>query len=335
MLSSVKKRALIVFATLVFAGSIGLGVSAQEQQGGGSGLIISPTRTELEIAPGGTQKIKVSLKNVSGIDITAKAEINDFESDNRSGDPKIFPSSDKHTAASVRNFLANVADVPLKKDEKKDFDIDLAVPANASPGAYYGIVRYSAVPLVAQAEGDNQISLTASVGTLILLTVPGDIKEQIQVQSVKAENLDSEKKPVSGTFFTKKPEQASVEIKNNGNGFSKPFGKVTLSKGGKEVYAYELNGSEQRANILPNSTRIFTNKLENIKTPGRYKISANVSHGSGGEVITSEASFWYVPVWCFFVLIGALLAIIAAIYVVYRRKFGKPSKKQQRKRRNS
>lgn len=332
MFSSVKKRALVVFAALVFVGSIGLNVSAQQQ--GGSGLVISPTRTELEIAPGGTQKIRVSLKNVSGVDITAKAEINDFESDNRTGDPKIFPSIDKHTAASVRNFLTNVADVPLKKDEKKDFDINLAVPANASPGAYYGIVRYSAVPVTGQAEGDNQISLTASVGTLILLTVPGDIKEQIQVQSVKVENVDSEKKPISRTFFTTKPEQSSVEIKNNGNGFSKPFGRVTLSKGSKEVYAYELNGGDQRSNILPNSTRIFTNKLENIKNPGRYKLSANVSHGSGGELITSEVSFWYIPAWCFYVFAALLLTLIAVVYAVYRRKFGKPTKKQ-RKRRNS
>jgi len=328
--SSAIKRILLVLGALIFASSIGLGVSAQEQ-GGGSGLVISPTRTELEIIPGSTEKLKITLQNVSGVDIIAKAQVNDFESNGKTGEPKIFPNSEKQTSASVRNFLTNVQDIPLKKDEKKDFEIDIAVPANAAPGAYYGIVRYAAVPAVAAEATDRQISLTASVGTLVLLTVPGDITEQIQLQSLRAENVDGSGNATARSFFTKKPTQVSAEIKNNGNGFSKPIGRISILKGGKEVFSYELNGTEPRANILPNSTRIFSNNIEKVNTPGRYKVSANISHGSGGEVITTESSFWYVPMWCFYVLAGLLLALIALGYLVYRKKFsGRSAKKSRR-----
>ncbi len=339
MLSAAKKRAIAIIFAIVFVGSLGFGVSAQDQSGG-SGLIISPTRTELEVSPGGLQKIKVTLQNVSGVDIIAKAEINDFESNGKTGEPRIFPGSEKHGSASIRNFLSNVNDVELKKDQKKDFEIDVAIPTNASPGAYYGIVRYAAIPVTAQESGGNQISLTASVGTLILLTVPGDITEQIQIQSIKAESLDDKGNPVARSFFTKKPSQVSIEIKNNGNGFSKPLGKVTVSKGGKNIYTYELNQTnalnptDSRANILPNSTRIFTNKIEKVNMPGRYKVSANISHGSGGEVVSIETSFWYVPAWCLYLLIGGLLAIIAAVYLVYRRKFGGKGTVRRRKKKS-
>ena len=95
---------------------------------------------------------------------------------------------------------------------------------------------------------------------------------------------------------------------------------------GKQVYSYELNNSTPRGNILPKSSRTFTDEVKNISKPGRYTATANVSHGTGGEVITQKVSFWYLPVWLIVTLLVLLAAIVGGAYYLYRKQFGKKRK---------
>lgn len=318
MLKGIWKRAALMAGVTVIVLSLGLGASAQQ---GGSGLIISPTRSELEIAPGGSDKISVSLKNVSGGDIIARAQINDFTSDGQTGEPRVIPDSKTESPNSIRKFLSGTIDLPLKSDEKKDFEIAINVPEGTPAGAYYGILRYTAVPGGESVPGEGKVALTASVGTLILIQVPGNITEQIQVRSIRALQNDKPK-----GFFLTAPTKIATEIKNTGNSFSKPFGRISIANGSKEVYSYELNNVEPKANILPGSVRTFTDEVKNVKKPGRYTVTANISHGRGGEVITYKSSFWYIPAFVIILFVGLILAIAAGGYLLYRKKFGRKRK---------
>ena len=311
------RRALsIITISLLSVWSLAAPVAAQEQAG--SGLIISPTRSELEIMPGGTGEVEITLSNVSGGSITAEATVNDFVSEDNTGKPKILTNSDEKLPVSIQDFITNLDDIKLSKDEKKTFKLNIAVPEDTSAGAYYGVVRYTAIPEGRElTDQERQIALSASVGSLVLITVPGDITEQVQLREVRV-GFDG----TFGTFLVKKPNVAEVEIKNLGNGFSKPFGRVTLTNfSGDEVYSYELNNASPRANILPDTTRVFSNPLEGVSAPGRYTLTANISHGNGGEVLTQKVSFWYIPVWLLIVGLLILLAIAAGVYVLYRNRF--------------
>lgn len=312
-----------VMLSLLVVASAGYAVTAQ--QGEGSGLSISPTRTELAIAPGTTDVVKLTLRNVSGQDVTAKAIVNNFQADGVTGEPKIIIDEKEAPPTSIKPFLGDVKDINLKKDEKVDFEVPVEVPANAAPGAYYGVIRYTAVPLGEELPQDNKVALTASVGSLVLIEVQGDINEQIQIQSMKV--LQNNK---SGSFFLKSPDKVAIDIKNNGNGFSKPFGRVNIHNGGKEVYSYELNNSDPKGNILPASSRVFTDDIKNVKMPGRYSVTANISHGRGGDVITYKSSFWYVPAWVMIAALGLLAAIVAISYLVYRKRFSNKGRKARR-----
>ena len=160
------------------------------------------------------------------------------------------------------------------------------------------------------------------MASLVLIEVPGDITEQIQVNSVKALK---DKKP--GSFFTSVPNKISIAVKNNGNSFSKPFGTVSVTDmSGKQVHSYELNNSTPRGNILPKSSRTFTDELKGVKKPGRYTVTANVSHGSGGEVITQKTSFWYMPVWVIITLLVLLAGLASGAFYLYRKQFGRKRK---------
>ncbi len=296
-------------------------VSAQ-QPNTGSGLNLSPTRTELKINPGGKDKITITLRNVSGVDIVAKVEVNDFTSDNITGEPKIDTDTSKQTAQSIRSFLVGVSDVDLKKDEKKDVTINIEVPLKAVAGAYYGVIRYSAVPVVEGQQKPGQVALTASVGSLVLLEVPGNVTDQIQVKSVKVYSGSKDHQKTS-SFFLNTPNQVGITIKNSGNGFSKPFGKVIISDmSGKQVFSYEINNTDPKANILPDSERVFKDDIKNIKWPGRYTINASLSSGTSGQLVNYSVSFYYMPLWFLIALIIVLVLIILAGMMLFRKYSG-------------
>lgn len=305
-----------VVASLLTVGLLVLPATpAIAQQANGSGLSISPTRTELSIKPGQAGTVSITLKNVTKGAVNAKAIVNDFEADNDTGEPKLITDDTKQSAASIRNFLLGLDDIPLKAGEQKDIVIPVQIPSDASPGAYYGVIRYQAIPVSDGSQGAGQVALTASVGSLVLIEVPGNITEKIQITSVKP-YLNG----TSGTIFTKKPNQVGIHIKNLGNSFAKPFGQVQIQNmSGKQVYSYELNNSTPRGNILPNAERTFKDDLKGVSTPGRYKIVANISYGSGGEVLNYTSTFWYLPTWLL-ILIGAIVLILigAAVYLFKR-----------------
>jgi hypothetical protein len=173
------------------------------------------------------------------------------------------------------------------------------------------------------------VSLTASVGVVVLLTVPGTIQQQLQALSVRA--YPSTTSRDSSSFFIKAPGAVGISLKNLGNGFATPFGTVNVTNMfGKQVYSYQLNNGEPRGVILPNSTRVFKDSIKGIKMPGRYTVTSNTSYGSGGEIVISTGTFWYIPVWLIVALVVLLAIIIAAVYVLYRRLSHRPSLRRRK-----
>ena len=120
----------------------------------------------------------------------------------------------------------------------------------------------------------GDVALSASVGTIVLITVPGTLTEQVELAGLHVYNDEKE-----ATFFLKQPNRAGVEINNLGNGFVKPFGTVEIrNMFGEEVYTYQLNDTNPRANILPDSSRIFVNDIKNINKPRRYTITPTLTY---------------------------------------------------------
>ena len=325
MLSSITKRLAVVSSVLVIAFGMIAPAAAQQGNSGGSGLSISPTRYDLQVNPGESQDIKITLKNISGTSIVAKSFINDFTSDNATGQPQIITNTSVFSPQSIRNFQSGLADVPLAKDASMTETINFSVPKSAAPGAYYGIIRYAAVRGDLSTSAGNDVSLTASVGVVVLLTVPGNIKEQIQVNRV-AVYKDTVTNN-SSSFYISQPGAVGIDVKNLGNGFAQPFGNVTVSNMfGKQDYSYQLNSSTPRGVVLPNASRTFKDSIHNIKIPGRYTVTANVSYGNGGEVLISTTHFWYLPVWLIVLLVIILAVLIAVGYILYRRLSRRPAK---------
>lgn len=340
MTSAFKRVSAILTAMLILMASTFVIRVANAQEGtGGSGLRISPTRSELSIVPGDSRTITQTVKNVTQSPVTVQPALNDFESDGVSGEPKLIGDPDQVSAYSLREFISLPEDFDLQPDEEKELTIQVAVPENASPGAYFGSVLYRASPQ--GDEGSGQVALVASVGSLVLLEVPGEITEKIQINDISAYLDDN-----SGSLFTKKPTDIGVEVENLGNSFSQPFGKVIVKDWrGNDVFSYELNDGQPRGNVLPESTRLFMQELYDvevktvngeeeitktspIKWPGRYEITGNISHGTTGEIFTVSTTFWYIPAWLIIVLLVLLVVLVGGAVWMYRRYVTKSTRRK-------
>lgn len=330
MVISIKRIVIVATVSVLLTALLPYSQGVNAQQSTGSGLRISPTRTELSLVPGDTKVIKQTVRNVTKNAVTVKPVLNDFESDGKTGEPKLIGDPEEVSAYSLREFISLPVDFDLNEGEEKEVIVNVTVPKTASPGAYFGSVLYRAAPQ--GTAGSGQVSLVASVGSLILLEVPGDIEQKIQINDISAYLKDTK-----GSLFTKKPDGIGVEIQNLGNSFSQPFGKVSVKDWrGKEVFIYELNDNLPKGNILPGSTRLFLDGLYNVEVktingkeeienkspivwPGRYTITGNIAHGSAGENFTVTSTFWYIPMWAIIIVAALLLVIVTVVFMTFRK----------------
>jgi hypothetical protein len=182
------------------------------------------------------------------------------------------------------------------------------------------------VPSTSLAAQQN-VGLTASVGTIVLVRVPGNLVERLDLIQLSAGQSD---KPRS--FFTGGDVQVITRLQNKGDIHVKPFGKVQVKDMfGKVVTEFELNNTDPRSNVLPDSVRKFTDNLPKRRWLGRYTILANLGYTQGsGDLITAQATFWYMPWWSLAVLALLVIALIGGGYWLYR-KYGAPKQKHGKK----
>jgi len=310
------KRLIAALSCLVLLAAAMPFASAQTANGSptGSGLSISPTISEFTIKPGDKATVKITLKNITVDNVTAQGFVNDFTSDGDTGNPKILTNTKQPTANSIRNFVYGLTDITLQRGEQKNVTVGLQVPANTTPGAYYGIIRYKAVPAGGGAPAPGQVALTASVGTIVLVTVPGNIHEQVQLKG-----LHVYRGAFDGKFFFRPPTRIGIEIANFGNGFVKPFGNVEVhNMFNKNVLGYQINNPKQPGNILPGSSRLFTQNIKGINQIGRYTVIASVSYGKGTQVLSLQKNIWYIPIWFAILFVALVLGLLYLAYRSYR-----------------
>lgn len=311
VLAAVSAVAMVVTASALPVGA--------QNTNSASGLRISPTRAEVSVEKGQASEAKFNIKNVTAGTITVKTVLNDFEPQ-EDGSPKPLAGGESN-AASIRSFVTLPTDFKLEPEQEQDVVVPIAIPEGQAAGAYYGVVLFQSVP-ADQASTPGQVSLTGSVGGIVLVNVPGEIKESMQLVSIRAgrQTPGTNNEVRLSNIFAQPFDRVQVRVKNTGNSFLKPYGRVTVSDWrGKEVAAYEMNDADPRANVLPNSQRVFTNPIEGVKMPGRYTIAAGIAYGNGGDVLTQKVNVWYLPVWVVVTTIAVIALLVFGLMKVLKR----------------
>lgn len=287
-------------------------VSAQTSNAAGNGIKVSPVRSELTINPGESKSVTLSVQNITGTTAEFQAIVNDFVVNGELGQPALILDADKFAPShSLKRYISAISNTTIDGGKTKDIKVVITIPKDAAAGGYYGAVRFTP----AGSATDKNVTLSASVGSLILVKVPGDLKEDTTISSFDVRKGEA---GVGGSsFFTSNKDLYSVvRFRNSGNVHEQPFGKIRLLKSGKVLQETEINNTDPRGNVLPDSIRRFNTKLTKVGSFGKYTVEGNFGYGTNGQLLSAKSSFWVVPLALIVGVLAAIIVIIVAIIAV-------------------
>ncbi len=293
-------------------GSTSPGGAASTSSGSpGQGLEISPPVVELSANPGQTVTVPIDVRDITRGELIAKGQADDFgASSNESGQPQILLNENGETRYSLKYWIPSVPDMDLQPDQLKTADIVINVPANAEPGGHYGVVRFTAVPPNLAGTG---VALSASVGTLILLTVNGPVTHNLTLvqfssglQNNKTDNWTSK------SSFETGPVDFLVRLHNGGTVHEQPSGQIVVKNMfGRQVSTMTVNSTG--GNVLPDSIRRFTTAMSNKKLFGYYSATLSLTYAKTMRV-NGSLHFWVIP-W---MLVLTVLLLIVILFFALR-----------------
>ncbi len=227
-------RTPLLFVVSVFLAGV-FGLRAVEA------LTLVPPSLEYSTAKGQTIEAKVKLLNNENRALTLTPSTANFGAKDETGEPDF--AFDAPTADLAAWIKIPVEPITLEPGETKEITFMIEVPAKAEPGGHYAGIFFASG---GAASDGGQIGIQSKLGTLIILTVEGNIRELGAISSVK---LDG------STIVSRPPVDFNIRIANSGNVHFKPKGKVTvLNMFGGEAETLTL---PQDKNVLPGQTRLF------------------------------------------------------------------------------
>lgn len=267
------------------------------------GLSAIPPRLEVIIQPGQVVTKEIKVRNESKSDRLITTSSKDFIVTNDTGTPiqleNLDESANRWAAASWIHI--SPSSYKLKPGETKALMVTIIAPDNALAGGHYSMILHSP-------NNESVLSSTGSVietnvGTLLYVTIPGDIKENAQIRDFSAPNF-SEYGPIN--FKTIIANSSDIHIT--------PAGSIAITNwfGGKTA-DLPLN----LTNIFPSTSREFQNVLSKKWLFGRYAATVTAGYGSTGQVAAATIFFWVIP-WKLIILVTIAIALIIAIYLLIK-----------------
>lgn len=283
--------------------------------GGGQALEIAPPLTYLKVDPGQTVTSKILIRDVANTDLIVTGQANDFVASGENGTPKVILDNTTPDPYSMKAWVAPITQLTLKPKQIVTLTVTLHVPANASPGGHYGVIRFTGTPPSLNGTG---VSLSASIGSLFLVTVSGKITDQLSVTEFSV-NKDGK----TGTLFQSGPLNFVERLKDSGNIHQEPAGLVTITDMfGRKLATLPVN--QNSSNILPGSTRKFSENLDssvigNKHLFGRYTAKLSLTYGTSKKTLTDTMSFWVIPYKLVAIVIASLIILFFALRYALKR----------------
>jgi hypothetical protein len=278
--------------------------------GSGQALEIAPPLITLTANPGQTIQAQIKLRDIAKNDLLVTNQVNDFVANGEDGTPKILTDTDQTSPFSVKDWITTIPSLLLKPQEIKTLNIAINVPTNASPGGHYGVIRFTGTPPKLNGTG---VSLSASLGALVLLTVSGKLHHDLSVQEFSVNDGGK-----AGSFFQSAPLTFVTRLHNTGNVQEEPSGHIIITDMfGKTIAGLNVNLPPR--NILPDSIRKFESKLDkNVighkRLFGRYHATLTLNYGDNNkQTVTASITFWVIP-W--HLILGVIIALIAGFFLL-------------------
>jgi hypothetical protein len=306
-----KLFAALFIILLAGAPLLGIAGSAYAQ---GFDLLLFPAKLELAVAAGTSQDFVINARNLGADTQTMRVYFNDYFI--RRNNDFVFrkPGHYSYSCATWLSTAPGDLLIPPGQTGSKKFTV--SVPANAEPGGHYGVIFFEQAP----PPGNANITAKPRIGSLILVTVPGQIIREGEIKSVSITSTwfwPAHKVPILPTRKVK----ARVVFYNSGNVHLTIHGSLTykasLGWGAGKVEFNDIT-------VLPKTTRYLETDIPDPPLVGSFKINATVQYGPSLDVFdtTKEmaGSFSEVPLSLLLIFIAVIAAVAIPLTVRHGRK---------------
>lgn len=281
-----------VFCILVIPG-----VSFAQQEG----IQISPLTYNLEIKPGETKQAKIIVTNLNDTDLQYICEAEPFSGVSEEGAPDFSNTELREgvtTLADWIEFESSTKEGTINPGLEKEINFSISIPVGAEPGGHYAAVF--AKQIKKNAEGKTELGVSSRVGTLILVSVPGDVSQSAQITEFNYPK-----------FVWTGPVSFKAKVENTGTVHYDSNVKLT---------ADPLLGSDKEVDlgthtVLPANTRVFDGKWDNKYPFGYYKLTATATAGDGDAAVATGLLIAIPLVVVLPVLAGLILMVYLIKYV--------------------
>jgi len=281
-------------------------------------LSVAPTKTELILEPGQSWTGSVGFAIDIPDQVFLSFRVMDFKAldESESGVPYFFEPLPNQTRGILSRWI-KIQAVDQSEIVPLDFfqiPVTISIPQNADPGGYYAAVIFDTVP-ISDLDDASGSATASSVGSLFLVTVPGEIDEQAELVEFYSQQDVYPNPPLD--FVTRVLNQGTLHIR--------PEGEIIVKNSfGFEVMRLPVN--QENGNILPDSIRKFDSSAGNSRIlfsigsfdfvvgrplmMGRYTATLELWYGSDQRFLTARDVFWVLP-WPVIILVwGGLIVFL-------------------------
>src|ERR1035437_2912994 len=275
-------------------------------------FVVGPGKIELQLSPGQSQTIDLTVANRLGSDKVFSITEEDFTGSSNPDQPVVLLGSDRGPYSLKNDIYIPSATVPIPFGDKAHIPITVTVPMNAQPGALYGSVLVSVVssPGTTTSSGIGASNpIITRIGTLFFVRIPGTVLADGQLTGF---SLASGRVVWSNYLSKTAPILFNLLFKNTGDVYLAPYGTISVTNMlGSTVASISVDPWF----AMPQSLRFRQVEWDPTFLFGRYVAHASINRGyisTSTATDTADVVFWVIP-WGIILLVFVGLVIIITL----------------------
>ncbi len=300
-----------MFLTVLVSGAVALHAAPAQAQG--MNIEVSPGKINRIVERGQTLVQTFRIGNYGETDRTFYIYTQDFTVTSETGAPSFAPTQ-QDTRYSLSQWVSLPSDkVFVPAGEVRTVDVTITVPADAEVGGHYGafFVQTDDPSFIEKHEG-SVIGSIGRIASLMLITVPGDVTENVTLTSFTTDKR---------IYWTAAPRITfTTYLKNEGTVHAIPTGAIFLS-GGFAFTGQNTIFNEEQGAVLPGAPQrridetITLRKTSLVPPMGHFTAHLLARYGVSHGELSAQTTFYIIPVK----FLAALFAgIFVVLFIVYR-----------------
>ncbi|MDC1205223.1 DUF916 domain-containing protein [Candidatus Pacebacteria bacterium] len=271
-------------------------------------FVLGPGKVELEMDPGETKTVEITVSNRIGETHVFFIDIEDLTG-SRDASKSVVLLGDDTGPYTLKDYIS-IPDTEFDLDHnlRARIPVTISIPDDAEPGGHYGSVLLKTVTKEAS-KGDSETNtlpasaIISRIGTLFFITVSGETDISGELQDFSSKNNQK--------WYEAGPINFNILYENTGSVHLNPYGELRITNMfDEEVGFVEL----EPWFTLPQSVRLREISWNRDFLYGRYTATIYLNRGYDDVIDEMSFTFWVIP-WK--IVLGGL-ATLFIIFFIFR-----------------